>query len=77
MKTKVQWTTAAERALIVEEALGLLERVGMRFGPCDALDALAESGAAVDRERGVARIPAEAACEARSRRPHAAWSSAA
>jgi hypothetical protein len=41
MKTPVQWTTAEERALIVDEALGLLENVGMRFGPCDALNALA------------------------------------
>jgi len=59
MRAQVHWTTAAERALIVEEALGLLERVGMRFGPCDALDAMAEAGAIVDREQGVARMPAE------------------
>ena len=56
MRTVVQWTTSAERALIVEEALGLLERIGMRFGPCDALDDLAAAGATVDRERGVARM---------------------
>jgi trimethylamine--corrinoid protein Co-methyltransferase len=59
VRAQVQWTTAAERTLIVEEALGLLERVGMKFGPCDALDTLAEAGAAVDREKGVARIPAD------------------
>jgi trimethylamine--corrinoid protein Co-methyltransferase len=59
MRAQVQWTTAAERALIVEEALGLLARIGMRFGTCDALDALADAGAAVDRDQGIARIPAD------------------
>ena len=59
MRTQVRWTTASERALIVDEALSLLERVGMRFGPCDALDVLAAAGANVDREQGVARMPAD------------------
>lgn len=37
----------------------LLDRVGMRFGAGDALEALAEAGAHVDREQGVARISRE------------------
>jgi len=58
MAARVQWTTRQQRALIYEEALGLLERVGIRFGPGRALDTLAASGAQVDATAGVARIPA-------------------
>jgi trimethylamine--corrinoid protein Co-methyltransferase len=57
MKPTVTLTTADERALIIDEALALLEEVGLRTGPCAALDALADAGARVDREAGVARLP--------------------
>jgi len=57
MAVKVEWTTAEQRALIYEQALGLLERMGMRFGTGRALDVLAGAGARVDVETGVARIP--------------------
>ncbi|HJW74435.1 MAG TPA: trimethylamine methyltransferase family protein, partial [Thermoleophilia bacterium] len=57
MAVKVEWTTAEQRALIHEQALGLLERMGMRFGRGRALDVLAGSGAQVDVPSGVARIP--------------------
>jgi trimethylamine--corrinoid protein Co-methyltransferase len=59
MRTQVELTSPEERDGIVDGALALLERVGMRFGPGDALDALAEAGAKVDRDSGVARIPRE------------------
>ncbi len=58
MRPRVTFTTEAERSLIVEQALHVLETTGMRFGRAKALDALAEAGARVDREAGVARLPA-------------------
>ena len=57
MRPQVSWTTTAERSLIVDEALELLESVGMRFGPSASLQALGEAGATVDRGAGVARLP--------------------
>ncbi len=57
MRARFEWTSKEERQSIVDEAVGLLERVGMDFGHGDALETLAEAGAEVDRERGVARIP--------------------
>ena len=59
MKTRVEFTSVDERERIVEAACGLLQRVGMRFGAGDALEALDGAGARVDREAGVARIPRE------------------
>ncbi len=59
MQAQVSWTTEAERRLVVEEAVGLLERMGMRFGQGRAFEALAGAGAHVDRETGVVRIPGE------------------
>ena len=64
MRTHVEWTTREERQSIIDEAVGLLERVGMDFGHGDALEALAEAGAEVDRDRGVARIPSRLVEEA-------------
>jgi trimethylamine--corrinoid protein Co-methyltransferase len=48
-----------ERELVVESALGILERVGMRLKAPRAMDALAQHGAEVDRESGLVRIPPE------------------
>jgi len=59
MTRQVEWSTPQQRRLIIDEALGLLERHGMRFGHGDALEALSAAGANVDREQGTARIPAE------------------
>ena len=60
MKTRVEFTSArgapADRR---RPRMELLEVVGMRFGAGDALDALGEAGATVDRATGVARIPRE------------------
>ncbi len=49
----------AERDLVVESALSILERVGMRMKGARVLDALESLGAEVDRETGVARLPGE------------------
>jgi trimethylamine--corrinoid protein Co-methyltransferase len=59
MRPQVSWTTAPERSLIIDQALELLETVGMRFGSSTSLEALAEAGARVDREAGVARLSRE------------------
>lgn len=70
MRAQVTWLEAGERRLIYEEALGILERRGMRFGPCRALDRLAAAGALVDREAGVARLPGELVERALALCPH-------
>jgi trimethylamine--corrinoid protein Co-methyltransferase len=57
MRAQVSWTTAAERELLVDQALDLLETVGMRFGPSASLEALGKAGAPVERAAGAARIP--------------------
>jgi trimethylamine--corrinoid protein Co-methyltransferase len=59
MRPHVSWTTASERSLMIDQALELLDTVGMRFGPSESLEALAAAGARVDREAGVARLPRE------------------
>ena len=70
MRPQVSWTTAEERRLIVDQALELLDNVGMHFGACESLDRLAEAGARVDREAGVARIPRELVERALATCPH-------
>ena len=57
MRPETCFTSTAERDLLVERALHVLETTGMRFGRARALDALSEAGARVDREAGVARLP--------------------
>ena len=48
---------SAERDLVIESAMTVLERVGMRMKGARALDALESRGASVDRETGIVRIP--------------------
>lgn len=57
MRAHTTWLSQAEKELIVDEACGLLERHGMRFGQCATLDVLDAAGAAVDRAAGTARLP--------------------
>lgn len=57
MRQRTSWLSDAEKTLIVEEALALLERVGMRMTGSRALGALAAAGAAVDLATGVVRFP--------------------
>jgi trimethylamine--corrinoid protein Co-methyltransferase len=69
MRLSAQWLGDEERELIIDEAYGLLERMGMRFGAGRALATLATAGADVDREAGVARLPRQLVAEALSRCP--------
>lgn len=57
MRAQVSWLTAAERSCVVDEALGILERTGVRLGACHTLAELATTDASVDRESGVVRLP--------------------
>jgi len=59
MRPEMTFTSAAECSLIVEQALAILETTGMCFGRCQALDVLADAGARVDREAGIARLPVD------------------
>ncbi|HOT22816.1 MAG TPA: trimethylamine methyltransferase family protein [Thermoleophilia bacterium] len=64
MRLTASWLSEDERHLIVEEAFGLLERTGMRFGSGRGLAVLAAAGADVDRDAGVARLPRSLVAEA-------------
>ncbi len=57
MQQRSTWLSDAEKSLVVEEALALLERVGMRMTGSRALGALAAAGAQVDEASGVVRLP--------------------
>jgi trimethylamine--corrinoid protein Co-methyltransferase len=57
VRPQVSWTSAGERRLLVDQALDVLDTVGMRFGACESLERLAEHGAHVDHAAGVARLP--------------------
>ncbi len=57
MRARTTWLSDAEHTLIVDEALALLERVGMRMTGSRALAALAAEGALADLESGVVRFP--------------------
>lgn len=70
MRLTARWLSEDERALIIDEAYGLLERIGMRFGAGGTLDRLAAAGARVDREAGVARLPRDLVADALTRCPH-------
>ena len=59
MRAHTTWLNEAEKDLIVEEALGLLARVGMSIAGSRALPVLAEQGASVDHESGVVRFPVD------------------
>jgi trimethylamine---corrinoid protein Co-methyltransferase len=60
MTAHMTWLTDDEKRAIYDEALHVLERVGMKLaGSRLALPALAEAGAAVDAATGVVRFPAE------------------
>jgi len=53
------WLGDGERDAILDAALGVLERVGMKFAGSRALPLLAQAGARVDAGTGVVRFPAE------------------
>ncbi len=57
MNLRLTCLDPSERDLVVESALSVLEREGMRMKGSRALDALEERGATVDRESGMVRMP--------------------
>jgi trimethylamine--corrinoid protein Co-methyltransferase len=61
--------STAEKELIYEEALGLLERVGLRMAGSRRLGELDAAGALVDHETGIVRFPAEVVDAARRQCP--------
>jgi len=69
MRTHMSWLSEAEADLIVEQALGLLERVGMCMAGSQGLPALAAAGAAVDGASGVVRFPAQMVLDAVAHAP--------
>jgi trimethylamine--corrinoid protein Co-methyltransferase len=69
MRAHMAWLSGAEADLIVEQALGLLERVGMNMAGSRQLARLSEAGATVDAATGVVRFPASMVLDAVARSP--------
>ena len=69
MPVRMAWLSDDDRDSIVDQALEILERVGMRFSGSQGLDALAAAGARVDPTAGVVRFPAGLVIEALERCP--------
>jgi trimethylamine--corrinoid protein Co-methyltransferase len=69
MRQRTTWLSDAEKTLIVEEALALLEHVGMRMRGSRALDALAAAGASVDHASGIVRLPPQLVLDAAAQCP--------
>lgn len=59
MRASTTWLSREETDAIVETALGVLAETGMRFTGSTVLPLLAERGAEVDAESGLARLPRE------------------
>ena len=59
MTVRMEWLTAAERDAVYEEALSILERVGLRMQGAAVLPLLRDAGAAVDEATGTVRFPAD------------------
>ena len=57
MQAHTTWLSVAEKRAIVEEAVELLGRVGMRYAGSAVLPLLKERGAEVDDATGIARLP--------------------
>ena len=59
MRAHMTWLDEAEKQSFVAEALGILERVGVKLKGSAALPVLAELGADVDPLTGVVHLPSE------------------
>ena len=59
MQARTTWLSEAEKSRIVDEAMELLGRVGMRFAGSKVLPLLAERGADVDEATGIVKLPRE------------------
>ena len=59
MRARTTWLSEDEKSTIVDGAMDLLGRVGMRFAGSRVLPLLAERGADVDEATGIVRLPRE------------------
>jgi trimethylamine--corrinoid protein Co-methyltransferase len=59
MRARTTWLDDGEKSRIVDEAMGVLAGVGMRFAGSTHLPELAARGAQVDDRRGIVRLPRE------------------
>lgn len=57
MRQRTSWLSQEEKELIVQEALGVLESVGIRMSGSRALETLSAAGAVVDPVSGIVRMP--------------------
>ena len=59
MQAHTTWLSEAEKSAIVDEAVELLGRVGMRYAGLAVLPLFEERGVQVDHATGIARLPRE------------------
>jgi trimethylamine--corrinoid protein Co-methyltransferase len=71
MRARTTWLSEAEKSLIVEQALHILEQTGMRMAGSKALPRLANAGAVVDAATGLVRFPPDMVRGAVARCPRA------
>lgn len=69
MKASTTWLSPEEAHAIFETAVGVLAETGMRFTRSTVLPLLAERGAEVDEDTGLARLPRELVAWALARCP--------
>ena len=56
MRARVEWLSGPERSSIIEEAIGVLAKTGLRLGVCRTLGELEATGVQVDQRTGVVRL---------------------
>jgi len=69
MRARTTWLSEAEKSLVLEQALHILEHTGMRMTGSKALPRLAEAGALVEAASGLVRFPPELVTSALARCP--------
>ncbi len=69
MQALTTWLSDDEKNLVYDEALILLERVGLRMAGSQRLAELREAGAVVDEESGIVRFSADLVDRLRRRCP--------
>lgn len=69
MDLTTAWLSPEETDVVVEQALRVLDEVGMRFAGSSTLEALTEAGCRVTVESGLVRLPAELVRAAVARAP--------
>jgi hypothetical protein len=66
MKATTAWLSESEMSRIADQAIDVLQRVGMRFAASEVLPLLAERGAVIDEATGIARLPRSSSGQSRS-----------